>query len=200
MSLVPLVKWWLLVGLASVPLLAPAADTVIVSRGVQWHYHKGTNAPQTLWRTMESVDLDATWRLGPGGFGYGDNDDATILSDMRNLYTTVFIRYEFDINTPLDPAAFLRLVVNYDDGFVAYLDGAEIARANVAGAVGSPVAHTAVAITDHEAGTPNTFSLGALGSRLSVGTHVLALIGLNNTVDSSDLSLIADLILGDPPG
>jgi len=129
-----------------------------------------------------------------------DGDDATVLSDMQNRYTTVFIRQEFTVASPLDPASFLSLVVNYDDGFVAYLDGTEIARANAPGAVGSPISHTALASGGHEAGTPNTYGLGAVGSRLGLGTHVLALIGLNDASNSSDLTLIADLLLGDPPG
>lgn len=181
-------------------LTSDAATTLLVDHANQWHYHKGTNAPVADWRVREAGDLDATWRLGPGGFGYADGDDATVLTDMRNLYTTVFIRQEFTLESPVDPAAFLSLVVNYDDGFVAYLDGAEVARANAPGAVGSAIAHTAVANANHEAGTAVTYSLGAVSSRLSAGVHILALIGLNDAADSSDLTLIADLSVGDPPG
>ncbi|MFM1767518.1 MAG: Inner spore coat protein [Verrucomicrobiota bacterium] len=188
--------------------LAHAADTPLVSRGDTWRYHKGTNAPQADWKTTPNASLNADWASGPGGFGYGDSDDATALSDMLNRYVTVYIRREFTVPANLDTNATLKLVVDYDDAYVAYLDDVEIARsANIVnGAVGVEPAFTNRASGTHEAvggggGPAVTTGLGNAAARLAPGTHTLALIGLNESAGSSDFSLIADLLLETPtPG
>src|SRR6266540_2559336 len=172
-----------------------------------WRYRKGTNAPPVGWQTNADAALDSSWLSGPGGFGYGDNDDATVLADMPSNYTTVYIRKSFDVSSAVDTNRHLKLVMDFDDGFVAWLDGVEIARANAPGATGSQPAFNATATTGHEASggdtTPNppvTYDLGAVANRLQPGTHVLSLQGLNVATNSTDLSLIADLsVAGDSP-
>jgi hypothetical protein len=185
-------------------IVAPPVGTNIVSHGEVWRYRRGTNEPQSDWRTNADVSLDATWLTGPGGFGYGDagiQGEATTVSGMQNVHTTLYIRREFQITEPLDPTDELRLVVDYDDGFVAYLDGVELTRQNVAGPIGDPVLFDMVASAGHEASccsspvnAPATFNLGPIGGRLAPGPHVLAFIALNDSADSSDLHIIPDLI------
>jgi hypothetical protein len=183
------------------------APLPIVNHADTWRWHKGTNAPGAGWQTAADASLDATWSTGPGGFGYADNVNETSqvqtpLSDMLNRYTTFYIRKDFTTSGPADPTARLRLTMDYDDGFVAYLDGVEIARsANVPGAVGTEPPSTAVASSTHEssrgnsapANPPTTYDLGPVGSRLNAGTHVLAVVGLNQSAGSSDFILLADL-------
>ena len=187
------------VGSAPVPPLVSHSDA--------WRYRKGTNAPPVGWQTNADATLDSSWLSGPGGFGYGDNDDATILADMVNNYTTVYIRKTFNTTSLLETNLHLRLVMDFDDGFVAYLDGAEIARANAPGAAGNEPLFSAVAPASREASKGDnspqpaiTYDLGPVGDRLQPGNHVLAVMGLNQAISSSDLSLIADLSLnGDLP-
>ena len=38
------------------------------------------------------------WQVGPASIGYGDGDDATILADMVNNYTSFYARRSFTIN------------------------------------------------------------------------------------------------------
>src|ERR1051325_10528824 len=104
------------------------ADTPLVNHGDSWRYHKGTNAPQTGWKTIADASLDSTWASGNGGIGYADNTTETqfvqtMLSDMRNLYTTVYIRRTFQIASSVDPTSHLKLTMDWDDGFIAWLDG-----------------------------------------------------------------------------
>ncbi|HRT09781.1 MAG TPA: hypothetical protein P5233_15480, partial [Candidatus Paceibacterota bacterium] len=79
----------------------PAATLPLVSHGDTWRFHKGTNAPQPNWTLAPDAALDATWAAGQGGFGYADgggqetNNCRTILSDMKNSYTTLYIRKQF---------------------------------------------------------------------------------------------------------
>ena len=197
-------KPWLSLFAWAVCALIPslhAATTTLVAHSDNWLYRKGTNQPQADWKTAADNQLDpATW-LGPapGGFGYGDGDDGTVLGDMQNKYTTVFIRRSFDIAAPIATNLTLQLVMDWDDGYVAYLDGVEIARDRAPGAPGADVLYTAEATSDHsanvEGGLIVTNTVGPATDWLGVGTHVLALIGINGDAPSSDLTLKADLIL-----
>jgi hypothetical protein len=181
----------------------PPAPAPLVEHVNPWHYRKGTTAPQFDWKTAAEAALDGTWSVGPGGFGYGDGDDATALGDMRDAYSTVYVRQSFEIAESVEPMRRLRLVMDWDDGFVAWLDGVEIARSpNAPGPVGGEPAFDATSLPpNHEASAsqsgnpPTTYDLGPVGDRLPPGTHVLAVMGLNGTLDSSDFSLIADLSL-----
>ncbi|MCX6261680.1 MAG: hypothetical protein NTY95_12790, partial [Bacteroidia bacterium] len=42
-----------------------------------WRYWIGTSEPDQNWRSLSFED--SSWPEGPGGFGYGDNDDNTII-------------------------------------------------------------------------------------------------------------------------
>ena len=202
----------LLAGLHAVclPIFANAADLPLVRHDDIWHYHKGTNAAQSAWQTIPDSALDASWGNGAGGFGYADNANELALvqtqfTDMRNRYTTIYLRRSFDITNAVDASQRLALKVDWDDGFIAWLDGAYLASANCPGAPAEPT-YTERATVVHESSRGNnspqpvvTYDLGPAGSRLDPGTHVLSIIGLNDATNSSDLILIADLVL-QPPG
>lgn len=183
-----------------------AADIPLVNRGDIWRYNKGSSPYQANWKTVADSGLGASWASGSGGFGYGDSDDATVITDMQNNYSTVYIRKSFEIAAPVDTNMHLVLVMDWDDGFVAWLDGVEIKRDRAPGTAGTEPPASARAASGHEASggggaAATAFDLGAAGNRLSPGTHVLALMGLNDQTNSSDLSLIADLVLSEatPP-
>lgn len=179
--------------------------TPLVRHGDLWHYRKGTNAPQSDWKTASTNFLDATWLTGAGGFGYEDGDDATVLTDMFNGYTTVYIRQQFELPTTPGTNQRLRLIMDWDDGFVAWLDGIEIARSsNITNAPGTEPAHNATTRPgqNHDASggggpPPTAYDLGPAVDRLEPGTHILSVMGVNAAINSSDLSLIADLELLD---
>jgi hypothetical protein len=200
--------------LAALVQTGSMAGTPLVNHGDTWRYHKGTNAPQASWQTITDASLDATWATGAGGFGYGDPGilgEMTTLGDMQNLYTTFNVRHSFAVNSVIDTNLHFQLTIDYDDGFVAYLDGAELTRANAPGVSGTAIANTALASGLHEASCcnapvnpPSVIDLGPVGNRLGLGTHVLAFIGLNASAASTDAHLIADLALttnaAPPPG
>src|SRR6186713_3375506 len=104
--------------------------TPVVQHGNDWRYRLGTNAPQTDWKSASEATLDATWLTGPGGFGYEDGDDATVLNVMSNRFSTLYIRREFVVPNSPNTNEQLRLIMDWDDGFVAWLDGEEIARSS----------------------------------------------------------------------
>ena len=120
---------------------------------------------------------DLSWLHGPGGFGYGTDCASihgTVLDDMQNGYASLYIRRAFLVDDP-SAIASLTLSVDYDDAFVAYLNGVEVARNNV---TGNPPAHGQLATANHECSggspdpnPPEEFVVDA--SILLVGTNVL---------------------------
>jgi hypothetical protein len=197
-----------LVSLFTLAASGALADTALVNHGDSWRYHKGTNAPQANWKTITDATLDATWATGNGGIGYADNtaeevNCQTLLTDMQNKYTTAYIRKQFQVSSAIDPNSHLLLTMDWDDGFIAWLDGNHLTNGVVTGAPAEP-AFNAVASGNHESskGNPNssviTFDLGLVGSRLGVGTHTLAIMGLNVSLGSSDFIMVPDLSVGVP--
>jgi hypothetical protein len=195
----------------------PSPPTPLVSHNNTWFFHKGTNAPQANWQTISDATLNADWGSGPGGFGYGDNAitntlgptyEATMLPDMLNFYTTFFIRRTFNVASAVDTNLHLLLTMDFDDGFVAYLDGAEIRRINTTNGFGSVVSRTdTTGGNSHEASCcnpptnpPTLYDLGAVSNKLAVGSHILAIVGLNQTPGSTDFHLIPDLALAGGTG
>jgi hypothetical protein len=174
----------------SMTLQLGSAGNSYVSPGDTWRFLRGKEPASTLADAWKEVSFDdSKWETGPSGFGYGDNDDATVLADMEGHYVSVYIRKEFTVS-PLVRGAALELTVDYDDGFVAYLNGKEVARR---GMPAGPATYQTLASLSHEAGTPETISLGAAGDWLQEGKNVLAIEGHNNSLTSSDLSLIPSL-------
>ena len=167
-------------------LQLPSENEEFVSAASVWRYFRGqepASTPAEAW-TQTGFD-DSSWETGVAGFGFGDDDDATILNDMPGKYVAVYIRKEFAV-TNLDVAAVLELVIDYDDGFIAYLNGREVARRSMPDGAAT---HTTLA-SSHEAGTPATIRLGPAGDWIQEGSNVLAIEGHNASLTSSDFSLI----------
>ncbi|MDH5604789.1 MAG: CotH kinase family protein, partial [Cyclobacteriaceae bacterium] len=150
-------------------------------------YHVGNSPPPVTWQS-QGFD-DSGWQKGPGGCGYGDGDDATIIPATLSVY----MRYRFQVSdTSVINQAFLH--ADYDDGFVAYLNGVEIARANV-GKTGIEPPYNQPATVGHEAvmyqkGLPERFLIDSvlLKSVLTTGENILAVQVHNQSITSSDLS------------
>lgn len=151
-----------------------------------WSYVVPTAEPDTNWR---KISFNASsWQQGPGGFGFADGDDNTTVAQT----VSVFIRITFNIaDTSKLSAAILN--ADYDDGFVAYLNNTEIARANMTSAGKPP--YSDLASASHEAvmytgGNPDYFNINesTLENIVVPGTNVLAIQIHNVTANSSDLS------------
>lgn len=160
----------------------PAMAVTYVAHGEDdWRFFRGRSAPPADWTSVSFVDGD--WETGRAGFGYGDDDDATVLDDMMENYLTVFARHGFQVSDASKVVA-LALDVDYDDGFIAYLNGVEVARANVAGP-----GYDVPASASHEAAGAESFAIDNPQSVLRSGLNVLAIEGHNQALDSSDFSL-----------
>jgi hypothetical protein len=166
----------------------------LINWGDAWRYLDVLSPPPTDWNTP--LFDDSSWSGGSSGFGREDGDDSTVLTS-----NTVYIRKRFTITEEeLLDLSLVRLDVDYDDAFVAYINGVEVARANI-GIEGVPPAYTDFAITTHEAvlytgGSPEDFSFVPPDDLLLVGDNLLAIEVHDAAADSSDLSLIPFLSLG----
>ena len=153
-----------------------------------WHYYLGNLAsPPSNWH--QPTYTPTSWATGSGGIGYADGDDNTIISPTLALY----MRLDFNI---VDTAKILAAVLHadYDDAFVAYLNGHEIARANI-GTVGVMPSNTDTAnifreATMYQGDNPSDFLLNKnkLNQYLKQGTNTLAIQVHNFTATSSDMS------------
>lgn len=161
----------------------------IVLANQTWKYFSPSSAMPTNWNDM--TYNDSGWSSGAGGIGYGDGDDATVIPGTLSVY----LRKTF---TVADTSILLQGILNadYDDAFVAYINGVEIARANI-GTPGVPVAYNQAASGFREAqvytgGNHEYYSLdkAALRSVLVNGSNVLAIQVHNESVGSTDLSAL----------
>lgn len=160
-----------------------------------WKYFVPDADVDETWTTL-AFD-DGAWLTGIGGFGFDDGDDNTILL-LGTI--SVFQRIEFTI---VDTAAIelALLHVDYDDGFVAYLNGQEIARELLDGA-GQPAWNQfttdAREATMYTGGVPAQYILPKefLNDYLIQGTNVLCIQTHNATLESTDLSSRVFLSLG----
>ncbi len=161
-------------------------ETIIYNNDT-WRYRIGNSEPPADWM---QTDFDAgQWAMGIGGFGYGDGDDNTQITNT----TSVYMRRTFQL---VDTAAIEMAILHsdYDDAFVAYLNGVEITRRNI-GTVGIPPAFDDTAYEYREAewyqgGVPEAFTLygASLRNLIKEGTNTLAIQVHNHDIGSSDMS------------
>ncbi|MEA3446578.1 MAG: hypothetical protein U9R19_17825, partial [Bacteroidota bacterium] len=147
---------------------------MMIEANQNWRYFEGTQEPPANWR--EILFNDNSWNTGPAGIGYGDGDDSTIISPVNSLY----MRRVFTISNPSDLLGAL-LYIDYDDAFVAYLNGIEIARSNIGVPGIIPLFDTYADNNTHEAqmyqgGKPEGFLLyqDEIDTILVQGNNVLA--------------------------
>ena len=137
----------------------------------------------------------SSWLKGPASIGFGDGDDAT---DVIGPFTTIYSRIPFQC-TNINAISEAILDIDYDDGFVAYLNGVEITRW---GLYTTPPRWNEFS-DDHEASlylggriTPFYLDLVTVKSALVIGTNVLAIEIHNSGFDSSDLTCKPYLTFG----
>jgi hypothetical protein len=166
----------------------------IIDQGDVWRYFPGTSEPPANWNSSDFDD--SSWETGNSGFGYGDGDDQTELSAGL---LSVYLRKTFVIEDIQDLVSAV-LHIDYDDGFVAYLNGVEFARANI-GEEGIPPSFNQGTNTDHEAqmyqgGKPDVFPISEWRDYLVSGKNVIAIQVHNINSGSSDLTCIPFFSIG----
>ena len=158
----------------------------LINQGDTFQYLIPTSEPSSTWTAIDFDD--SAWSQGASGFGYSDGDDNTIIPFGTQ---SVYLRKNFTING-LDDITSVILDMDYDDAFVAYINGIEVARANINGV---PPAYDSGSIQDHEAqmysgGTPDRFLVTDYSSILQEGENILTIQAHNVSESSSDFTII----------
>ena len=159
----------------------------VFSTNSVWRFRKGNSeasAPASAWRTLAFNDTNAGFANASAPFWYGDaRPGGTQLTDMRYNYSCVFLRRTFALGDAAQVNS-LRLRAYVDDGFVAWINGVEVARVNVNG---NPNYQTLATNQPVDPAVFNTYNLPAPSGYLATGTNVIAVQVFNTGMDSSDL-------------
>lgn len=117
-----------------------------------------------------------------GDFPYDNFIDTNIEGQMQAVNSSAYLRMPFTVpaNVALDR---LTLHMKYDDGFVAYINGVEVARRNAPASLPFDAAAT-MERANSENISFETISLNAFLGAVVPGQNILAIHGLN--VDASD--------------
>ena len=156
------------------------------------------------WKGPDGFD-DSRWetgRRGGGGVGYeltgGRTEYGPLISldletQMFGISSSCYIRIPFVISG--DPSIYrdMTLQIRYDDGFVAYLNNTEVARAGFTGDAKwdshADSEHDSSAAIDLE-----SFDVSAFSDLLIDGGNILAIHGLNDSATGTDFLISAQLV------
>jgi hypothetical protein len=165
----------------------------IIDINQNWKYLVPKSEPSSTWKSFSFAETG--WLTGPSGIGFGDGDDNTVIPTGT---ISVFMRKKFTLSN-LESLKSLWFHIDYDDGFVAYLNGTEICRAGL-GTAGSAVPYN-MSASSHEAkiyqgGSPDAFNISNFIHLLNEKENVLAIQVHNAGTGSSELSAIPFLTVG----
>lgn len=166
-------------------------------------YKLGTEEPSANWK-LNTFD-DSGWDVGNTNvndssyaIGYGDGVEATVIDTTVSVY----IRMPFSYDS-LSLNEGLMLLADFDDGFVAYLNGVEVVRVNL-GHTGEEIPHDRLADRSHEArrkrlvygpnNFPYVFNRDSVDTALVEGTNILAVQVHNDSARGTDLSFYGRLL------
>jgi len=167
-------------------------DSTLVPAGATWKYLDDGSNQGTGWRG--NAFNDASWSSGPAQLGYGDGDEATVVSygpNANNKYVTTYFRHEFEVaDTSIYSS--LTLSVLRDDGAVVYLNGGEVYRTIMpTGTITySTPASSAISGADENTFYDTTIDPGNLRN----GTNVIAVEIHQANSTSSDISIDVKLV------
>lgn len=157
-------------------------------------HHQGQIDDLSIWSETlgpAAVSILASGTAPDTLAGLGPYIGTNVQSAMHGVNASAFLRLPFNVNrsTPFNQ---LELKVRYDDGFVAFIDGVEVARRN---APSTPTWQSAALSdrTTESAAIEETIDLTGHLGRIPNGDHVLAIHALNSAAASPDFLLSAEL-------
>ena len=174
-----------------------AQAQVLLSRGSVWRYLDNGSDQGTAW--YQSGFNDSGWASGRAHLGYGDGDEATVVSygpDPNNKYPTTYFRTTFNVANPSQVTA-LTLWLVRDDGAAVYLNGQEVVRNGLP--VGAAF-NTYATITVGGADESTFYQFTINPALLLSGLNTLAVEVHQSSPNSSDLSFDLELEATVPVG
>ena len=142
---------------------------------------------------------DSSWTAAASGIGY--DTDSTFLplvgaspsgncqTAMRNVNPSILIRSVFNVPNPASYRAYT-LRMKYEDGFVAFVNGTQVAQANnPTNLTYNSTAPAALSEAIVNSWTEFTIPAGLI----QAGANVLAIQGLNSSTGSSDFIILPEV-------
>src|SRR5882724_7193737 len=129
---------------------------------------------------------------GGGSTSYRPFIKTDVQSQMSGVNSTAYIRVPFTASSPASLQS-LTLRMRYDDGFVAYLNGQEVARRN---APATPQWNSAAVAShpDFQAIVFEDINISDHLNALLTGGNVLAIQGLNQSAGDTDFLIVPELV------
>lgn len=161
------------------------AQTTLIPTGSGWKYLDNGSNQGTQWK--ETAFDDSSWNSGNAQLGYGDGDEATVVSygsSSSNKYITTYFRKSFTVATPSDYLNYT-LKIRRDDGVIVYINGTEVYRNNMpSGTVAFNVGASTACSDDGGTFLSSTLPAGTL----LAGANTIAVEIHQNNGSSSDVS------------
>lgn len=185
----------------------PAVVTRLIPQDAAKRVLVPANAQAGDWRSVRSFD-DSAWLATsglPGGVGFEQSSgyenyiSLDVGEQMFGVNGSCYIRIPFQFTGDKSDLDSMTLNIRYDDGFVAYLNGVEVARRNFEG----DPAWNSVATAGHsdvDAVLFESIDLSSSIASLRQGGNLLAIQGLNAGVSSSDFLIGVELSVGQDGG
>jgi len=195
------------------PQQGPNAGNILVAEEADKRVLVPVRPLGDTWKGSANYDDRAWTRCSgpPGGVGYEtDSGYEGLISldtgeQMFGANATCYIRIPFTFGGNTDHFDSMTLNIRYDDGFIAYINGMEVARRNFDGAPASD-SNASANHADAEAVEFESIDCSDFLSTLQQGSNLLAIHGLNSSTTSSDFLISAELLLSggrshddDPP-
>lgn len=169
-------------------------QTTLFPFGSSWRYLDNGSNQGTAWQAASFYD--GGWKTGPSQLGYGEGDEATVVSYGPNSsakYITTYFRGTFSI---ADAALYGSYTMRYllDDGMVVYCNGREVYRRNMP--TGS-ITYTTSALGNAPDDGKTIHSTTLPATAFQTGSNVIAVEVHQDDGQSSDLTFSLE-IMGNP--
>jgi len=176
-------------------VLGPGAPwPMMIPIGSTWKYLDNGTDQRTAWRE-KSFD-DSSWASGRAQLGYGEGDEATVVSygtDAAHKFTTTYFRRSFMLtNAAGYTNSYLRIL--RDDGAIVYVNGVEVFRTDMPYDTYVPVNFQTQALFAIGGAEESAFFYHRVNPKLFVeGTNLVAVEIHQSDPASSDLSFDFEL-------
>ncbi len=184
--------------------IGPSTGVTLVPENAPKRVLVPTGPVDDAWRGGGAFD-DSAWTSvtgGPGVIGYNQGSRAVALFSlnvgpkMYGITTSCYIRTPFTFADNPQSLGGLTLRIRYNDGFVAYLNGVEIARRNL---TGTPAWDSVASAQQADSAGYENIPIFNWATALRSGDNLLAIQGLNTAKTNSDFAIAAELLMEKAP-
>ena len=167
----------------------PAAQELELGRSWDgyWRDYNGLMDDFRVYRRPLTVSEVGTIYAGDDGIPLADIG-FNAQFNMMGVNASVFVRIPFVVSQPTN-LSLLTLRMKYDDGYVAWINGVEVARALAP----TNLAWNSKATASHTAATFETVQIGNPAAVLVPGTNILAIQGLNLNASNKTCLILPEL-------